>query len=77
MVFERYVNSFLKNEKNSVLQLFERRFEYAKAELFIPIKDRNEEKFSYSPLWLKSVSKKLSKIGEIYKFNVYQRYKIE
>jgi len=63
LVFERYVNSSLKNEKTSVLQLFERRFEYAKAKLFTYIKDRNEEKFSYSPLCSKSVSKKLTKIG--------------
>ena len=63
MVFERYVNSSIKNEKTSVLQLFERRFEYAKAELFTHIKDWNEEKFSYSPLCLKCVSKKFSKIG--------------
>ena len=51
-------------KKTSVLQLFERRFEYEKAELFTHIKDRNEEKFSHSPLWSENDSKKLSRIGE-------------
>ncbi len=51
-------------KKTSVLQLFERRFECEKAEFFTHIKDRNEEKFLYSLLWSKSVSKKLTKIGE-------------
>jgi len=64
LVFERYVNSSLRNEETSVLQLFERRFKDAKTELFTHIKDRNEEKFSYSPLWSKDDSKKLSKIGK-------------